>query len=629
MFKRTFIKLLLFALAMLTGISSLHPGEIFAASEKSASSSADETNLTVNGQKITFQFGRPFVDQGRSLVPLRDLLVALGVPNDDEHIAWDGKSQSVTAVLGDLTIRLIVGDKTITLNSKPYAELEVPAREVGGRVYLPGRAIAETFGYQVDYDQASRTILVTGSPNGQPAPPEEETEYSLTDMGYQDVKSVILHPGFTFKGFRRYDLDFHAGGFPVEIYVTDAFRDNYGDRYAVQEIGPMLLALTQARQLAPYLQENQTLKMFFYYDEPLIEFSPSSDAQMDWQLNNRGPDGFDVEIRFNGGKLLSDFRPLVIQHLSYYFDYYRFDVANPDNDMLETFAQYWSSGRKWMMEGAAVYSSHMDYAYDAAKAPLRFPPFKPAITKVDVIRMVKSHNWGRTIDNAGNTDSFGEVVGVYPLSHDNYMSIAYSLYWYLAFAYGQDRIYAYADQVARDYAGGRTVTKELKDQSAQSVFGKTEAEIIRDWIVFYDDFNPSHKVTSASIVHAAAKGSPLPDGFGSSWDSILNADSRVALIFFLSMDAESRDELFRFLDNAPNTFILHADGKADVTVRTDDHAGNNLTIYNRNLGMHAICLYVISGTIEAGVNYQIEPVANPSSDANPLPVASGVTLVSQ
>lgn len=626
MLKHT-IKLLTFALAIMITIPSLPLNEIFAASAKTTFSSANELKLTVNGQSIQFQYGSPFAKQGRSLVPLRDLLIALGVPNDDEHIIWDGKSQSVTAILGDTTIRLIVGDKTIMLNGQPYAQLEVAAETLNGRVYLPGRAVAEAFGYHVDYDSASSTILVTGSPNGHLAQSEEETEYSLTDMGYQDVKGVLLNSGVTYKEFRQYTLQFRTGGSPVEIYATDAFMENYGGGYAIQEIGPMILALAKTRQLTPYEQDNQTLKMFFYYDEPSIPFSTLSDVQTDWNFNNQGSGGLDVEIRFNGGKLLSDFRPLIMQQLSYYFDYYRFRPTNSNNDILATFAQYWSYGTKWMMEGAAIYSSHMDYTYDASKAPLRFTPFRPAITKNDVIRMVNSNNWRRTIDNLSFIDSFGKIIGVSPLSFDNDRSIAYSLYWYLSVTYGQNRIYAYADLVARDYAGGRTATKEMRDQSARSVFGKTEAEIILAWLDFFDNFNPLHKVTSANIVLAAAKGSPLPNGL--SWESISKQDSGVALILFLSTDAESPSELVEFLKYAPKKFILRAEGKEDVTVATDNGKGRSMTILDIDADLQAICLYIITGTIHAGVTYQIEPVDYQSSNANPLPVANDVTVISQ
>jgi hypothetical protein len=48
--------------------------------------------MTVRGSNVQFSFGKPFIENGRSLFPLSDLLVALGVVNDEQHIVWDGEN---------------------------------------------------------------------------------------------------------------------------------------------------------------------------------------------------------------------------------------------------------------------------------------------------------------------------------------------------------------------------------------------------------------------------------------------------------------------------------------------------------------------------------------------------------
>lgn len=130
----------------------------------SVSFAASDLKLQVNGKSVEFQFGEPFIEDGRSLVPLRDLLVELGVPNDEEHIVWDNKEQSVTATKGDKTVKLSVGAKQIFLNGQKISTLEVPATNKDGRVYLPARAVAEAFGYYVGFDSDTSTILVQNEP---------------------------------------------------------------------------------------------------------------------------------------------------------------------------------------------------------------------------------------------------------------------------------------------------------------------------------------------------------------------------------------------------------------------------------------------------------------------------------
>ncbi|MDQ0902766.1 copper amine oxidase N-terminal domain-containing protein [Paenibacillus sp. V4I7] len=127
---------------------------------------AADLNMKVNNTSVQFQYGTPFIDNGSSLLPLRDLLIALGVKNDDEHIRWNEKVQSVTILKDSKEVTLYVGSKQIYLNGKLHATLEVPAQNVNGRVFLPARAVAEALGYFVGFDAESSTILVQEVPFG-------------------------------------------------------------------------------------------------------------------------------------------------------------------------------------------------------------------------------------------------------------------------------------------------------------------------------------------------------------------------------------------------------------------------------------------------------------------------------
>ncbi|MDB5056094.1 MAG: copper amine oxidase-like protein [Bacilli bacterium] len=124
---------------------------------------ADNSDLkmTVKGSNVQFSAGKPFLENGRSLFPLRDLLVALGVVNDEQHIIWDGDKQSVTAILGETKIELFVGKKEFYKNGQVSSILDVAAENVGGRIYLPARVVAEAFGFHIDYDAQAGAVLIT------------------------------------------------------------------------------------------------------------------------------------------------------------------------------------------------------------------------------------------------------------------------------------------------------------------------------------------------------------------------------------------------------------------------------------------------------------------------------------
>ncbi len=100
----------------------------------------------------------PFIDGGRTYVPVRYLAYALGVP--EKGIVWDGKSKTVTLTLGSTVVKLTVGEKVLLLNGTVRA-MDVAPVNVSGRVFLPARFVADAFGYQVQWLESSREVLIT------------------------------------------------------------------------------------------------------------------------------------------------------------------------------------------------------------------------------------------------------------------------------------------------------------------------------------------------------------------------------------------------------------------------------------------------------------------------------------
>jgi len=146
------------AVMALTVASSLMAGQAWGA----------ELKMIVGGKPLAFANGTPFVENGTSMMPLRDLLLGLGVQASD--IGWnDG---TVTAKLGDAVVTLKVGEKAIYLNGAKFKDLEVAAKTVDGRVYLPARAVAEAFGNKVGFDPATNSVLIepAGAGGGTAAP---------------------------------------------------------------------------------------------------------------------------------------------------------------------------------------------------------------------------------------------------------------------------------------------------------------------------------------------------------------------------------------------------------------------------------------------------------------------------
>ena len=93
--------------------------------------------------------------ESRTMVPLRAIFEALGA-----SVEWDDATKTVTSVKGDTTVKLTIGQASINVNGEDKA-LDVPAQIVDSRTLVPVRAIAESFGCDVAWDDATKTVTIT------------------------------------------------------------------------------------------------------------------------------------------------------------------------------------------------------------------------------------------------------------------------------------------------------------------------------------------------------------------------------------------------------------------------------------------------------------------------------------
>lgn len=94
------------------------------------------------------------VQNDRTLVPLRAIFEALGAQVD-----WEEETQLITSTKGDITIKLTVGSDKLYRNDDEIV-LDVPAQVQNDRTLVPVRAISESFGCQVDWDEETQLVTI-------------------------------------------------------------------------------------------------------------------------------------------------------------------------------------------------------------------------------------------------------------------------------------------------------------------------------------------------------------------------------------------------------------------------------------------------------------------------------------
>ncbi len=134
---------------------------------------ADEIKVTINGKEKAFDV-TPVIINDRTLVPMRGIFEEFGAT-----VEWDGVTQSVTASVAGSKIVLQVG-KVVAMINGQYASLDAPARLIEGKTMVPVRFIAETLGCEVNWEDATRTVVIKGDVKA-PETPSTDTVDSAAD----------------------------------------------------------------------------------------------------------------------------------------------------------------------------------------------------------------------------------------------------------------------------------------------------------------------------------------------------------------------------------------------------------------------------------------------------------------
>lgn len=122
----------------------------------SSSASAFAIDVHVNNRPVTMDVP-PVIVEGRTLVPIAAISQAL-----NGQVSWSAETKTVTIVRGMSTIMLQLQNTNAVVNGQSVT-LEVPAQAIEGRTMVPVGFIARAFGENVEWNAATRTVLINSS----------------------------------------------------------------------------------------------------------------------------------------------------------------------------------------------------------------------------------------------------------------------------------------------------------------------------------------------------------------------------------------------------------------------------------------------------------------------------------
>ena len=115
--------------------------------------------LTPEGKNVIQRMDvAPFIENGRTYIPVRYLAYAMGV--NEKDVIWDEATQTVTLSMEGTTVKLQVGNKVIYVNGQPR-EMDVVPLIRNERVFLPARFVAEAFGYNVGWRPYVQMVIIS------------------------------------------------------------------------------------------------------------------------------------------------------------------------------------------------------------------------------------------------------------------------------------------------------------------------------------------------------------------------------------------------------------------------------------------------------------------------------------
>lgn len=118
---------------------------------------ANDIKVYVNEVEVTFDT-MPFIENGRTLVPLRAIFEAMNA-----DVYWEEATQTVIALRDNVMVALTIGSDVMQKvhgDESTQITLDVPAVIVNGRTYVPVRAIGESFYAKVDWNDTNRAVEI-------------------------------------------------------------------------------------------------------------------------------------------------------------------------------------------------------------------------------------------------------------------------------------------------------------------------------------------------------------------------------------------------------------------------------------------------------------------------------------
>lgn len=149
---------------------------IYLQSGCSKTKETDRIQVVINEEKLISD-ADPIVINNRTMLPMRAVMESLGA-----KVEWNEETQTARALKDDIEVELVVGEEYATVNGEEIW-LDSPTVAISGRIFVPVRFVAETFGMEVSWDEENKIVTI------------ENTPYEVVKRGRVTLENLSLYIG--------------------------------------------------------------------------------------------------------------------------------------------------------------------------------------------------------------------------------------------------------------------------------------------------------------------------------------------------------------------------------------------------------------------------------------------------
>jgi len=176
--------------------------------------------VVMDTQEVSYEIPL-LIEQGRLLVPLRPFSETLS-----GAVTWDNTTNTVIVTRQGVEVKLTVGQTTVYVNNVPET-LDVPAKIINGRIWVPLRFISERLKAKVTWDQAAQSAVITTESDSNPI--------------------YIFGSSVSFAPFEFYTADGKITGFDIELLNAISEEANIDIEIKEMEFPELFPALKEAQ----------------------------------------------------------------------------------------------------------------------------------------------------------------------------------------------------------------------------------------------------------------------------------------------------------------------------------------------------------------------------------------------